>query len=58
MHKKITLSIVMLLVAFGITACTSSEPKPEPKKSPFNQADDQRHRASQSQGELSSDTSK
>jgi len=48
-------STLIMLTALTISAC-ANEPKPE--RDPFNQADSQRNRASQTQGELSSETLK
>jgi len=48
-------AIALLLTALTITACSSA---PAPKRDPYNDADSQRSRAGQSQGEMSRDTSR
>ncbi|MBL4712837.1 MAG: hypothetical protein JKX75_10165 [Gammaproteobacteria bacterium] len=53
--RSISLSIFALLLLTSITACSSN---PEPKHNPYGNADDQRSRAHQTQGELSSETKK
>lgn len=55
MKNTIRSIFVILLAAVALAACSSA---PEPKKGPYNEADDQRSRAHQTQGELSSETSK
>ncbi len=47
--------IVLLLTALAITACSGA---PAPKRDPYNDADSQRSRSGQAQGEMSRDTSK
>ncbi len=47
--------IVLLLAALSIAACSSA---PAPKRDPYNDADSQRTRAGQAQGEMSRDTSR
>ncbi len=47
--------IILLLSALAITACSSSS---APKRDPYNDADSQRSRAGQAQGEMTRDTSK
>ncbi len=56
MHRTIQSTFILLLTAFLIIGC-ASDPAPA-KRDPFNDADSQRSRASQSQGEMSRNTSK
>lgn len=53
MNHTVKISIMVLLTAITITACSNS---PAPKKGPYDSADSQRERAHQTQGELSSET--
>lgn len=55
MNAAIKSIIILLLTALSITACASN---PEPKRDPYNDADSQRSRAGQAQGEMSRDTSR
>ncbi len=47
--------ILILFFALTLAACSSA---PAPKNNPYGNADDQRSRAHQTQGELSSETHK
>jgi PBP1b-binding outer membrane lipoprotein LpoB len=55
MNLSIKPLLVLVLSALFIASCAS---EPAPKRDPFNDADSQRSRAGQSQGEMSRDTSK
>jgi len=55
MKTTIKSIILMLLTALTISACSSA---PAPKRDPYNDADSQRSRAGQAQGEMSRDTSR
>ncbi len=57
MRTAVRSIIILLLTAISVTAC-SSAPTAAPKRDPYNDADSQRSRAGQSQGEMSRDTSK
>ena len=53
MNTTIKISIMALLTALTITACSNS---PAAKKGPYDSAGSQRERAHQTQDELSSET--
>ena len=53
MNTIIKSCIILLITSLSVIACSSD---PVPKHDPYNDADSQRSRASQSQGELSRDT--
>lgn len=55
MKPAVKPAIVLLLTALSISACSSV---PAPKRDPYNDADSQRSRAGQAQGEMSRDTSR
>ena len=49
--------ILIILTTLTISAC-SSAPAPTTKRDPYNDADSQRSRAGQAQGEMSKDTAR
>lgn len=55
MNPVVKTNIVLLLTALFITGCSST---PEPREDQGNSADEQRSRATQTQDELSRETSK
>ena len=55
MNPVVKTNIILLLTALFIAGCASS---PKPQADPYNDADSQRSRAGQAQGELSSETSR
>ena len=55
MKSVIKTTIVLLLTAMAITACSSD---PVVQNDPYNDADSQRSRSKQAQDEMSRDTSK
>ncbi|VAW53934.1 hypothetical protein MNBD_GAMMA06-1556 [hydrothermal vent metagenome] len=59
MNPTVKTSIALLITTFFIVGCSSApEPKPKPKRDPWNSAESQKSGAKQAQGELSRDTSK
>ena len=52
MNPVVKTNIILLLTALSLAGCASS---PEPQTDPYNDADSQRSRAGQAQGELSSE---
>jgi len=55
MKTAVKFITVLLLTILSIAACSSA---PAPKRDPYNDADSQRSRAGQTQGEMSRDTSR
>ncbi|MBE9560337.1 MAG: hypothetical protein IMF15_06075 [Proteobacteria bacterium] len=55
MTSIVKTNILILLTALLITSCSSA---PAPQRDPYNDADSQRSRSGQAQGEMSRDTSK
>ncbi len=55
MEIQMKTNIVLVIMALLITSCSSA---PAPQRDPYNDADSQRSRSGQAQGEMSRDTSK